>query len=450
MEDRTYPRFWIFLDFLIPTVILAVATVLLRIFPWDMQIERHFYLPGSGWILRDSILWGIFYHFGNLPALLLSLAAVFMLAYSYQKLGMIQYRKIALFLIMLMIIGPGLIVNVIFKDHWGRPRPREIVEFGGKSQYEKVLSIDKSSYGKSFPSGHAAMGFYLFAPFFVIRRKYPLLATLFLVLGISMGSIMGFARIVQGGHFASDIFWSGGLVYLTGAFIFYIMNLHHFLLYCPTEQKVPEKTQWMQVAVLFLALLLVLAVVFATPYEKEKAFVGKAEYIDICRKAQIQMSIPEADVSLHPGDWFNLNFDAQGFAVPSSAIKSQLWEFIKDTTYQATYIQKKKGIFTKLSQKMYITLPNNIPLEYWLTLEKGKLEMTVDSTVASHQWTILIKEGNCILHVKPGQLVHVYAETRGKKIHKQYGYTITPNPASKIPMIDMKIYLQDGDLFFMP
>lgn len=54
MEDRTYPRFWIFLDFLIPTVILAVATVLLRIFPWDMQIERHFYLPGSGWIIHKQ------------------------------------------------------------------------------------------------------------------------------------------------------------------------------------------------------------------------------------------------------------------------------------------------------------------------------------------------------------------------------------------------------------
>jgi hypothetical protein len=94
-----------------------------------------------------------------------------------------------------------------------------------------------------------------------------------------------------------------------------------------------------------------------------------------------------------------------------------------------------------------VKLPINIPTEYWLTVDKGKLEATVDSTIASQQWTVLIKEGNCILHVKQGQLVHVYAETRGKRIEKQYGYTITPNPASKIPMIYMKIYLKEGDLF---
>ena len=25
-------------------------------------------------------------------------------------------------------LGPGLVVNVLFKDHWGRPRPREVVD----------------------------------------------------------------------------------------------------------------------------------------------------------------------------------------------------------------------------------------------------------------------------------------------------------------------------------
>jgi lipid A 4'-phosphatase len=447
MEDRTYPRLWIWLDFLVPAIILAVTTILFRIFPWDIQIEKHFYMPGSGWFLRDKTIWNIFYHFGNIPALLMGLSALFLLAYSFQKLGMIQYRKLGVFFIMLMIIGPGLVVNTFLKDHWGRPRPRDIVEFGGKAQYEKVLSIDKSSHGKSFPSGHASMGFYLFAPFFTFRRKHPVRATLFLILGIAMGGMMGMARIVQGGHFASDVIWSGGLVYLTGAFIFYIMNLQHYLMFVPKEQNVPSKIQWMQVGVLFLSLLLILAVIFATPYEKDKAFFGTAKYIDACRKAQIQMFIPQGDVTVHLDDWFNFHINASGFAFPGSALKNQLWEFLNVMTYQATYIQKKKGIFTELNQNVDITLPVNLPTEYWLTLEKGKLEMTVDSTVASHQWTVLINEGDCIVHIKQGQLVHIYAETRGKKITKQYGYTITPNPASKIPMIRMKIYLKEGDLF---
>lgn len=447
MEDKAYPRSWIWLDFLIPTLILALTTILFRINPWDIEVSKQFYLPGSGWILRDSHLWNFFYHFGNIPALLMGLSALFLLAYSFQKLGMVQYRKIAVFFIMLMIIGPGLVVNTFLKDHWGRPRPRDIVEFGGKEKYEQVLTIDKESYGKSFPCGHASMGFYLFAPFFTFRRKHPVRATLFLVLGLVMGGLIGLARIVQGGHFLSDVIFSGCLVYLTAAFIFYVMNLHQFLMYVPKEEKTPNRIQWLQVGVLFLALLLILAVIFATPYEKDKSFVGKAEYIDSCRTAQIQMFIPQGDVNIQTGDWFNFHINANGFAFPGSALKNQLWEFLNKITYQATYIQKKSGIFSELNQVAEVVLPINIPTEYWLTLERGKLEMTVDSTIASHTWTVLVKEGNCIIHIKQGQLVHIYAETPAGKITKQYGYTITPNPASKIPMINMKIYLKEGDLF---
>jgi lipid A 4'-phosphatase len=270
---------------------------------------------------------------------------------------------------------------------------------------------------------------------------------LFLILGIVLGCMMGMARIVQGGHFASDVIWSGGLVYLTAAFIFYVMNLHRFLMYVPKEQLVPAKIQWMQVGVLFLSLLLILAVIFATPYEKDKAFTGSKKYIDECRKAQIQMVIPQGNIALRLGDWFKFNINANGFAFPGSALKNQLWEYPNESTYQATYLQKKKGIFSELNQNVDIDLPVNIPTEYWLTLEKGNVNLTVDSTLASQQWTILVQKGNCLIHIKPGQLVHLYAESRGEKITKQYGYTITPNPASKIPMIDMKIYLKDGDLF---
>jgi lipid A 4'-phosphatase len=39
--------------------------------------------------------------------------------------------RAALFLILTLVLGPGLLVNVALKDHWARPRPGMVTEFGG-------------------------------------------------------------------------------------------------------------------------------------------------------------------------------------------------------------------------------------------------------------------------------------------------------------------------------
>ena len=39
--------------------------------------------------------------------------------------------RAAVFLVLSLLLGPGLLVNVILKDNWGRPRPGSVVEFGG-------------------------------------------------------------------------------------------------------------------------------------------------------------------------------------------------------------------------------------------------------------------------------------------------------------------------------
>ena len=37
----------------------------------------------------------------------------------------------------------------------------------------------------------------------------------FLMLGLLSGGIIGLARMAAGSHFASDVIWSGGVVYFT-------------------------------------------------------------------------------------------------------------------------------------------------------------------------------------------------------------------------------------------
>ena len=65
----------------------------------------------------------------------------------------------------------------------------------------------------------------MFAPFFIYRRRRPLLARNWLISGICFGILMSIARIAQGGHFLSDNLWAFGMVYLTGLLLSAAMGL---------------------------------------------------------------------------------------------------------------------------------------------------------------------------------------------------------------------------------
>lgn len=210
----------------VPVTILLGLTLLLRFTDLDLAIQNLWYSPAVGWIWEDSPPTVFLYSFGVLPAFIIALPAlvVFIAGYGTPKLK--KYRKRALFLVLLLALGPGLIVNAIFKDHWGRPRPKQIEQFGGDLTYRPVWSKGPAGQGKSFPSGHAAMGFYLLAPFFILRSHHKKWAFAFLAIGGGYGLLMGFGRMLQGDHFASDILWSGGFIYFCGLILNYIILGH--------------------------------------------------------------------------------------------------------------------------------------------------------------------------------------------------------------------------------
>jgi membrane-associated PAP2 superfamily phosphatase len=117
-------------------------------------------------------------------------------------------------LVLALLLGPGLVVNGILKPEAGRPRPRNIVEFGGAESFRPVGSIDLSGDGKAFPSGHASVGFYFFVFYILWRRSRPRAARAALAAGLVGGAVIGLQRIAVGAHFLSDVIWSGGVVYL--------------------------------------------------------------------------------------------------------------------------------------------------------------------------------------------------------------------------------------------
>lgn len=223
-------------DFLIPLFILTGMTAVFWLTNADITIQNLFYDPGKGWYLKDSGPWDFLYRYANIPGLVMGFAALLALVFSFFWVKILPYRKIALFLILFLAIGPGLITNTIFKNRWGRPRPSQIEIFGGKSKYLPVWVKGISGNRKSFPSGHASIGFFVFAPFFFLRHGARKWARLSLALGICFGLFVGVGRMIQGGHFASDVLWSFGFIYLTGLILYYIFGFDRQVLSIVKEE----------------------------------------------------------------------------------------------------------------------------------------------------------------------------------------------------------------------
>lgn len=100
----------------------------------------------------------------------------------------------------------------MLKDNWGRARPSHTVEFGGKKTFTPALIIsNQCDHNCSFVCGHAAMAFTPVALAFVLRprrqRRWALAA------GLGFGGLVGVVRIIEGGHFLSDVLFAGLLVY---------------------------------------------------------------------------------------------------------------------------------------------------------------------------------------------------------------------------------------------
>ena len=111
--------------------------------------------------------------------------------------------RIGLFLATSLALGPGLVVNTLLKDHWGRARPHQIVEFGGNAHFSPaVLLSDQCARNCSFPSGHAALGFWLVAIAMVMPTAWRRIA---MPIALGVGVLIGLMRIAQGAHFLSDV-----------------------------------------------------------------------------------------------------------------------------------------------------------------------------------------------------------------------------------------------------
>ncbi|WP_102960955.1 phosphatase PAP2 family protein [Mangrovicella endophytica] len=102
-----------------------------------------------------------------------------------------------------LALGPGLLVNGLLKEHWGRPRPIHLNVFGGDAEHQMVWVIsDWCDRNCSFVSGEAASSAWLVAAALVTPKPVRLAAT---ATALVYAGSLSLNRIAFGGHFLSDV-----------------------------------------------------------------------------------------------------------------------------------------------------------------------------------------------------------------------------------------------------
>ena len=179
----------------------------------DLWASGLFFRTGEGFFLADlgvvralyrSVPWIVAAQVVGIPLLL------FLGWWRGREIAGIGLRQ-GVFVLLVLALGPGLAVNTVLKDHWGRARPSQVAEFGGSQSFTAApLPATACDKNCSFVSGHAAVGFALVAFSFVAtgpRRRRAIGAG-----AVAAGALIGLARIIQGAHFLSDVVFAGFVV----------------------------------------------------------------------------------------------------------------------------------------------------------------------------------------------------------------------------------------------
>lgn len=358
-----------------PQLIVLLILALIGTLPFwltdlDISAAALFYHPGAEdpWFESQQPLWLFLYQSAPVLIALVALGSLAALAAGSLSKRFRRLRLPALLLIATTVLGPGLIVNAVLKDHWGRPRPHQTVELGGTQAYLPPLVMGEAGKGKSFPCGHSSAGF-LFSAFFLIwLRRRPWLAVLALLGSIGLGTLLGIARMTAGDHFLSDVIWSAVIVYGLAVVLYY------FILRVPQREDAAERAAAREgadaetgpepkgrysvatVAAYGLAATVVLSgVLLATPMHSNRSRVINAfDYQPPPRVLRLIADDAQISVSWHL--WLDRSalfvLKGRGFGLPGTRVRDRIE--VKDGVL--TYRIDHRGVFTEKDTSLRVGL----------------------------------------------------------------------------------------------
>jgi membrane-associated PAP2 superfamily phosphatase len=350
--------------------IAAVVTIIFAVTPLDIAAARIFY-DAQGpdhWPLATQWPWSALYRLAPyITASLLAIGVLWLFAGYFHKRG--TWRENGIFLIFCVLIGPGLLINAVFKDHWDRPRPRDVVEFGGTLHY-KPAPWPGGEGGGSFPCGHCSVGFLYASGWWIWRRRHPGRARASLAIGLALGSALGLGRMAAGAHFFSDVVWSALLA----------LGLAHVLSRSRerTRRFVSMRVNLTITALALTGAAMVVLALFVTPHGKPFS-MGLDPKMMSRPPQMVEVTAPNANIDIVIGDSPKPQLLAQGelhgFGWPGSLLEPSM-EFHALPIPAASFRIKERGWITDLSAWATLMVSSSELQRIVVRLQKGNIQIT--------------------------------------------------------------------------
>src|SRR5437660_8665880 len=159
---------------------------------------------------RDGAVWLI--TLVALPAVVAPIVKLF----RPQRPMLIPGRALLLMLIPLAL-APGVFANLVFKEHWGRPRPIDVTEFGGDEHFRPWWD-PRGDCPKncSFVAGEPSGAFWTLAGAAVVPPHWRAIAY---ATALAFGAAVGILRMAAGAHFFTDWVFAGVFSFLVIWFV---------------------------------------------------------------------------------------------------------------------------------------------------------------------------------------------------------------------------------------
>jgi lipid A 4'-phosphatase len=199
--------------------IAVIAGVVFGFFPeLDLRVARYFYAVEDAnhnmfafriypplMLVRDIGLW-----VG--AALVAPAVAALVIKLILPRRKLLITGSAVVFLIATVVLAPGLLVNVLLKDHWDRPRPIDVTQFGGNERFVAWWDPRGNCPANcSFVSGDVAGAFWTVAP---AALAPPQWRTIAYGAALAFGTGMAAIRVMAGAHFPSDVIFAGIFTFL--------------------------------------------------------------------------------------------------------------------------------------------------------------------------------------------------------------------------------------------
>ncbi len=302
-------------------VTTAAIAILFRATSLDIDLQAQaFDRTTSGWPYAQRFPWKQLHDYGTVPGLLLTLASIAILAAGFLSPRHARWRFPALYLVTLTALGPGVITNLFGKILAGRPRPEEIVQFGGSLQFLHPFEFGTPGKGFSFLCGHCSMGYLFVAFFFLMRGPTRWIA---LVASSVYGLLLGITRVVDGAHFPSDVTLAGAVTFTLAAAASPLARMQ-------VSREAWRRRGRLAMVSVFAAIALLVFFSFSTPIHRERVHT----WADASRRAAthetvlpwngasaVEVDVEKGDIHVHVAsqrDRVTIRSQVKGFGFPGS------------------------------------------------------------------------------------------------------------------------------------